>query len=52
MEAIDGRIIPVYSLTENLNSGVLVKAIKNALNKFDEFLVDNLPNEIIQKETF
>ena len=43
LEMAEGRIIPVYSLTENLNSYSLIKAIKNALIKFNDLLIDNLP---------
>lgn len=49
-ELQEGRIIPVYSLTENLTSKTLIRAIKNSLSKFDELLEDNLPDEIIKKE--
>lgn len=48
-DVYDGKIIPVYSLTENLNSKTLIKSIKNAINKFDEFLIDNLPLKIREK---
>lgn len=48
-EIYDGKIIPVYSLTENLNSRTLIKAIKNAIEKFDELLVDSLPDFIKEK---
>ncbi len=45
----NGKIIPVYSLCENLNSKILIRAIKNVLNQFDAFFQDNLPDEIIKK---
>lgn len=51
-EEYGNRIIPVYALTENLNSGTLIKAIKNALLKFDGVLTDNLPLSVIQKRNF
>lgn len=48
-ELYEGKIIPVYPLCENLNAKTLIKSIKNAIEKFEEFLEDKLPDEIIKK---
>lgn len=48
-ELYEGKIIPVYPLCEGLNAKTLIKSIKNAIEKFDEFLVDKLPDEIKEK---
>ncbi len=48
-ELYSGKVIPIYGLSENLNAGVLKRAIKNAFDKFGEFLKDNLPTEIKEK---
>lgn len=48
-ELYNGKIIPVYHLCENLNSKTLTRAIKNAIDKFQDIFVDILPNEIKQK---
>ncbi len=50
-ELYGGKIIPIYSLCENLNSKTLARAIKNAVEKYDEFLVDNLPEKIREKRS-
>ena len=50
-ELYEGKIIPVYGLCENLNSKTLVRAIKNAVEKFDDLLIDNIPDEIKKKRS-
>ena len=48
-ELYNGKIIPVYHLCENLNSKTLTRAIKNAIDKFDDLLIDVLPDNIKEK---
>ena len=48
-ELYEGKIIPVYSLCENLNSKTLIRAIKNAIEKFEPFFEDVIPADIRKK---
>ena len=43
------KIVPIYPLSENLNSKVLVKAIKTAYEKYNNQLTDTIPYELRQK---
>ena len=43
------KIVPVYPLSENLNSKVLVKAIKTAYENYKDQIVDTIPIEIREK---
>ena len=43
------KIVPVYPLSENLNSKTLVKAIKTAYENYKEQLNDTIPLELRQK---
>ncbi len=47
--SLEGRIVPVYPLSENLTSRMIKNAVKNALEKYGDLLEDKLPKEIIQK---
>ena len=40
------KIVPVYPLSENLNSKVLVKAIKTAFETYNEQIVNTIPKNI------
>ena len=44
-----GKIVPVYPLTENLNSKTLVNAIKSAIEKYCTKIQDPLPQDIKDK---
>ncbi len=48
-ETIEGRIIPVWGLCEGLHYKTLSRAIKNAIDKYKDFLIDNIPPSIIKK---
>ncbi len=43
------RIVPIYPLTEDLNSKTLVNAIKNALEKFWDKIYEPLPDYILDE---
>ena len=43
------KIVPVYPLSENLNSKVLVRAIKTAYEIYKDQLVDTIPFELREK---
>ncbi len=45
-----GKIVPIYSLTEDLSSKVLVKAIYNAYQTYRDKIKDPLPEYIIEEE--
>jgi len=47
-----GRIVPVYSLTENLNVKTLRKAVHNALETYSDKIQDFLPEYMIKKFNF
>lgn len=47
-----GRIVPIYSLTENLSVKTLRKAIFNAINEFKAEIIDALPDYLIKKYDF
>jgi ATP-dependent DNA helicase RecG len=47
-----GRITPIYSLTEGLTQRILRSIIKNAIDKYANFLLDILPKNIIEKYNF
>lgn len=44
-----GRIVPVYSITENLNVKTLRRAIYNAIETYSEKIEDFIPEYIIEK---
>lgn len=46
------RIVPIYPLSENLNSKTLTNAINNALVKFKDKIYDPIPNYILENENF
>ena len=43
------RIVPIYSLTEELNPRTLTTAIRNALEKFKDKIYEPLPDDILKK---
>ncbi len=45
------RIVPVYSLTENLNVKVVRRAIYNAIETYSHMLPDLLPEKIVQEHS-
>lgn len=47
-----GRIVPVYSLTENLNVKTLRKAVFNALDTYGNKIQDFLPEKLAEKFKF
>lgn len=46
------NIVPIYTLCEGLNPKTLTNAIQNALIKFQDKILDPLPDEIIKKFNF
>ena len=44
-----GRIVPIYSLSENLNIKTLRKAIYNALQKYKDTIVNVIPDYLREK---
>ncbi len=49
IESEKNRIVPIYPLTEDLNSKTLVNAIKNSIEKFWDKIYEPLPDYIIDK---
>lgn len=47
-----GRIVPIYGLTENLSIKTLRRAIYNAIEEFNDELVDIIPDYIQKKYNF
>lgn len=43
------KVVPVYALSENLNSKVLIRAIKTAYEEFKHQIVDTIPYELREK---
>ena len=43
------RIVPIYTVCENLNIKVLRKAIFNAINLYKDFIVNIIPDEIRER---
>ncbi|MBQ8848267.1 MAG: ATP-dependent DNA helicase RecG [Candidatus Gastranaerophilales bacterium] len=52
IELNKNTIVPIYSLTEDLNPKTLTNAIHNALLKFQDKIHEPLPNYITEKENF
>ena len=46
------NIVPIYPLSENLSSKVLINAINNAFEKFYDKIYDPMPSEILKKFDF
>lgn len=49
IESNKNKIVPIYTLTEGLNSRILVNAINNALIKFQDKIGEPLPKNIIEE---
>ena len=49
IESDKNKIVPIYPLTEDLNSKVLVGAIKNALEKFWDKIYEPMPQYILDE---
>ena len=49
IESEKNKIVPIYPLTEDLNSKTLINAIKNALEKYWDKIYEPLPTYILDK---
>jgi len=52
IQGAKNKIVPIYSLCENLNPKTLTNAIQNALLKFQDKIYDPIPSDIIKELDF